>query len=141
MWLYNSIEFTSEMIGEHVGFVYCITNLQNDKKYIGKKTFLSRRTLPPLKGKKRKRKIVKESDWQDYYGSSEEIKQMILEDKADLFKREILHLCNSKGEMAYLEMKEQVDREVLLSDEYYNGIIQVKIHRSHVQSLRSENAD
>ena len=53
-----------------------------------------------------------------------------------MFKREILHLCKSKSEMSYLELKEQMDREVLLNDEYYNGIIQVKIHRAHVKTLK-----
>lgn len=139
MWYYNNEEFTSEMIGDYVGFVYCITDTRNDKKYIGKKTFQSRRTLPPLKGKTRKRKVIKESDWATYYGSSEEVKSLVEEHGGDIFKREILHLCNTKGEMGYLELKEQVEREVLLSDEYYNGIIQAKIHRSHVQSLREKD--
>ena len=138
MWYYNNEVFTSEMIGDYVGFVYCITNTLTNKKYIGKKTFKSRRTLPPLKGKTRKRKVIKESDWMTYYGSSEEVKALVEEQGADTFYREILHLCNTKGEMGYLELKEQVEREVLLSDDYHNGIIQVKIHRSHVQSLKEK---
>jgi len=135
MWNYEGREFTSDMIGEFVGFVYCITDSRNGKKYIGKKTFKSRRTLPPLKGKTRRRKVVKESDWMMYYGSSEEVKSLVEEHGGEVFNREILHLCNSKGEMSYLELKEQIEREVLLSDEYFNGIINCKIHRSHVQSL------
>ena len=70
MWSYNGKEFTSEMIEEYVGFVYIITNLETNMKYVGKKLFTSKRTLPPLKGKTRKRKVVKESDWMEYYGSS-----------------------------------------------------------------------
>lgn len=137
MWYYGDEEFTSDMIGEYVGFVYCITDLNNDnKKYIGKKNFYSTRRLPPLKGKTRKRKVVKESDWQDYFGSSDEVKELVESHGRDSFRREILHLCNSKGEMSYLEAKEQFDREVLLSDEYYNGIINCKIHRSHVRGLK-----
>jgi hypothetical protein len=138
MWAYNDIEFTSEMISDYVGFVYVITNLINKKKYVGKKIFQSKRTLPPLKGKTRKRKVVKESDWMSYYGSSEEVKLLVEEQGSDAFHREILHLCKSKGEMSYLELYEQITRKVLLSDEYYNGIIQAKIHRSHVRSLKSE---
>ena len=138
MWTYNDQLFTSEMIGDYTGFVYCITDTRNQKKYIGKKTFKSRRTLPPLKGKTRRRKVIKESDWMTYYGSSEEVKTLVKEHSGDIFKREILHLCNTKGEMGYLELKEQIEREVLLSDEYYNGIVQAKIHRSHVQSLRRQ---
>lgn len=136
MWLYNGEEFTSEMIGDYVGFVYVITDLSNNKKYVGKKTLMSKRKLPPLKGKTRRRTKIIESDWQTYYGSSDEVKSLVEELGADNFKREILHLCKTKGEMSYLELKEQMDREVLLNDEYYNGIIQVKIHRSHVKSLK-----
>jgi hypothetical protein len=138
MWYYNGEEFTSEMIGEYVGFVYIITDLTNNKKYVGKKLFVSKRKLPPLKGKTRKRTVIKESDWQDYFGSSDEVKSLVESNGRDSFRREILHLCDSKGQMSYLEAKEQFDREVLLSDEYYNGIINCKIHRSHVKSLISK---
>ena len=67
MWHYGDLEFTSEMINEYVGFVYVITDLNNKKKYVGKKLFQSTRRLAPLKGKTRKRKVVKESDWKDYF--------------------------------------------------------------------------
>lgn len=137
MWYYQDNEFTSEMIDKYIGFVYIIEDLSNNKKYVGKKLFRSTRRLKPLKGKTRRRTKIVESDWQSYFGSSEEVKSMVEEKGADNFKREILHLCNSKGEMSYLELKEQIDREVLLKDDYYNGIIQVKIHRSHVQSLKN----
>lgn len=136
MWYYNEKEFTSEMINDYIGFVYVITDLSNNKKYVGKKTLTSKRKLPPLKGKKRRRTKIVESDWQKYYGSSEEVNQLVETLGQDNFKREILHLCKSKSEMSYLELKEQMEREVLLNDEYYNGIIQVKIHRSHVKSLK-----
>ena len=55
-WLLNNKPFTSEMIGNYIGFVYEITDLSNNKKYIGKKNFYSTRKLPPLKGKVKKRK-------------------------------------------------------------------------------------
>lgn len=136
MWHYNGFEFTSDMIGDHVGFVYIITDRSNNKKYVGKKLFMSKRRLQPLKGKTRKRTVIKESDWQTYYGSSEEVKQLVEQMGGDAFHREILHLCNTKGEMSYLEAKEQFDRNVLLDDDYYNGIINCKIHRSHVKNLK-----
>ena len=136
MWYYDGEEFTSEMIGDYIGFVYVITDLSNEKKYVGKKLFQSKRKLPPLKGKTRKRTKITESDWMDYFGSSEEVKLLVEEKGTSNFKREILHLCNTKGEMSYLEAKEQFDRNVLLSDEYYNGIINCKIHRTHVKNLK-----
>lgn len=136
MWYYEGKEFTSEDIGEYMGFVYIITDKTNEKKYVGKKLFKSKRRLPPLKGKTRRRTKVVESDWQDYFGSSDEVKMLVEEHGRDNFHREILHLCDTKGVMSYLEAKEQFDRNVLLDDSYYNGIIQCKIHRSHVKKLK-----
>lgn len=135
MWHHENVEFTSEMIEDYIGFVYVICELSSNKKYVGKKLFKSKRKLPPLKGKTRKRTVIKESDWMDYYGSSEEVKALVETLGASNFHREILHLCMSKGEMSYLEAKEQFDRDVLLSSEYYNGIINCKIHRNHVKRL------
>lgn len=135
MWHYNGEQFTSEMIGEYVGFVYCITDVSNGKKYIGKKLFWSTKKLKPLKGKTRRRTKVEESNWHDYFGSSDEVKTLVEERGAEAFHREILHLCKSRGELSYMELKEQVDREVLLSEDYYNGIIQVRINKSHVKNL------
>ena len=134
-WYYNDKPFTSEMIGDYVGFVYVITDKSNGLKYIGKKGLMSRRRLPPLKGKKRRRTKIIETDWQTYTGSNDVLNQLVEEHGIEKFYREILHLCKTKGEMNYLELYEQVQRNVLLSDEYYNGIIQVKIHRNHVKNL------
>ena len=131
-WLYEGQPFDSDMIGDYVGFVYLITNLQNDKKYIGKKWLWSTKKLPPLKGKKRKRTVVKESDWKQYYGSSEEVKLLLEQLGKDNFKREILRLCKTKGECTYYEAKLQFDFDVLLRDDYYNEFIGCKIHSKHL---------
>lgn len=132
-WLYDGKPFVSEDINDAVGFVYLITNLTSGMKYIGKKNFWAIRTLPPLKGKTRKRKKKTESDWKDYYGSSEEVKTLVESQGRDNFKREILHICDSKGEMSYYELKEQVENDVLFKpDEYYNAFVGAKIHRKHV---------
>lgn len=138
-WIYEGKKFTGEMICDNIGFVYIITNIHNGKRYIGKKNFFSNRTLPPLKGKKRKRKKKIESNWKDYYGSSEELKLLVENDKKH-FNREILHLCKSKGEMSYIEMKEQITRDVLLKpEEYYNSFVGGKIHRNHLNRLIEES--
>jgi len=139
MWYYNGDVFTSEDIRDSIGFVYLITDLSNGRKYVGKKNFWSTRKLPPLKGKTRRRTKKAESDWQDYYGSSEEVKLLVEESGTDRFKREIIRLCKSKGEMSYFEAKEQFDREVLFRDEYYNEFIGCKIHSKHLRGVE-ENA-
>ena len=111
-WTYNNKPFDSEMIGDYIGFVYEITDTENKMKYIGKKKFWSKVTRPPLKGKTRKRRSVKESDWKEYYGSSEEVKQLVENTGDWRFKRKILYLCTTLGEMTYLEMKEQIEQEI-----------------------------
>ena len=47
----------------------------------------------------------------------------------DSFKFEILRWCDSKWELSYHETKLQFEEEVLLRDDYYNGIINVRIGR------------
>jgi len=117
-WVYQGLTFTSEDIKDHYGFVYRITNLSNNKMYIGKKFFWNKKRLPPLKGRKNKRNKLVESDWKQYYGSSEEVKNLVEETGHENFKREILYLCRSKGECAYIEAKLQFDYNVLLSNDY-----------------------
>jgi len=125
-WKYNG-NLVEEIADQYIGFVYIITNLTNNKKYIGKKLAKFKKTRPPLKGKKRKRKSLVESDWQAYWGSSEHLLADVSELGPENFSREILYFCTTRGELSYREAKEQFDRGVLLTDEYYNGIINVRI--------------
>ena len=135
MWYYKGEEFT-EIPEDIIGFVYIITELETGKKYVGKKLAVTTRKLPPLKGKKRRRCVIVETDWRDYFGSSEELKSLVESNGGDKYHREILHLCKSKGAMSYLELKEQVERDVLFRDDYYNEFIGAKIHSKHVTDLK-----
>ena len=125
-WTYQGKEIT-EIPDGYEGFVYLITNLTNNQKYIGKKLAKFKTTKPPLKGKKNKRRGYKESDWQTYWGSSDRLNADIAALGEDKFTREILYLCKGRGEMSYIEAREQFDRRVLETDEYYNGIINVRV--------------
>lgn len=109
------------------GFIYEITNLIENKKYIGKKQCQSKIRRKPLKGKKRKRIDFKESDWKEYTSSSEKLNEDIKLHGKDNFSFRILKICSSKWELAYEEIKEQIKNNVLLRDDYYNGIINVRI--------------
>ena len=134
-WQYNGKE-VSELPENCVGFVYLITNITNNKKYIGKKLARFKVTKKPLKGKKNKRHSTKESDWRTYWGSSDRLNEDVAQLGTDNFTREILYYCESKGELSYLEAKEQFDRSVLESDEYYNGIINVRVGGSDILRRR-----
>lgn len=136
-WYHNNILIES-LPEDCVGFVYLITNISTGKKYIGKKLAkFSKTTYKVVKlknGTKKKKKIRSkiDSDWQEYYGSSEALSKDVQEQGAENFKREILYYCSSKAECSYLEAREQFDRRVLESDDYYNGHIQVRVHKNHV---------
>ena len=134
-WLLKDTIYSPEELNdkEVYGFVYLIENLTNGRKYIGKKFFWSAKTKQVNKKKKR---YKVESDWKDYYGSSAELGIEIANIGKESFKRTILHLCKTKAECAYLELKEQIERDVLLSDEYYNAWIQVKVRKSHLKHLK-----
>ena len=132
MWLYknkviNSIE---DMPADTFGFIYLVTHTPSGKKYLGKKQLISNKTLPALKGKKRKRKIQKESDWKTYYGSQAEVKQLVKESKDMLeFQREILIFVSTKKQLTYFETKLQFVNEVLENNEYLNSNILGKFYR------------
>jgi hypothetical protein len=139
-WTYQG-EKIDTIPDEYEGFVYLITNTTNDRKYIGKKLAKFKTTKPPLKGKKNKRRGYKESDWRDYWGSSDKLQADVEQLGADKFTREILYFCSSRAEMSYLEAKEQFDRRVLETEEYYNGIINVRVGGSKtlIEALQNRN--
>ena len=116
---------------EYEGFVYLITNLKTQQKYVGKKLAKFKTTKPPLKGKKNKRRGYKESDWREYWGSSDRLNEDVKQLGEKNFTREILYYCKSRAEMSYIEAREQFDRRVLETDEYYNGIINVRVGGSN----------
>ena len=131
MWLYNGKEFTTAP-EDYQGFVYEITELSTGKKYIGKKFFWKPKILPKTKKRKRRVKTRVESDWMDYYGSSQTVRRIAINEGYSAFKRQILRLCKTKGECSYYEAKLQFENDVLLKDEYYNEFIGCKIHSKHL---------
>lgn len=131
MWVYNGdiIESIHQMPEGTYGFIYEVTHLPTGRKYIGKKVLIFNRTLPPLKGTKRKRKVQKESDWMTYYGSHQEIKTLIKEGKQEEFSREILEFVPTKKLLTYFECKYLFIKEVLEHNEYINDNILAKFYR------------
>ena len=137
-WYYNN-ELVEEISEEYIGFVYIITNLTNNRKYIGKKLAkFAKTTVRVVKlknGNKRKKRIRGkiESDWKDYYGANDQLSADVAQLGTDKFRRDILYFCKTKAECSYIEAREQFSRRVLESDDYYNGHIQVRVHGSHIK--------
>ena len=119
-----------EVPADAFGFIYEITNITNGKKYIGKKQMVRKIRRSPLKGKKRKRIDFIESDWKTYTGSSDALNIDIATLGLDQFVFKILKFCNSKFELSYFEAKMQFEKDVLLSEDYYNGIINCRIGKA-----------
>lgn len=130
-WVYEDEPYF-EYDGTSVGFVYIIENLITQRKYIGKKTFTTYRTK--MIGGKRK-KVTTESDWKTYYGSNDELCRDVEEHGDENFSRTILRLCKTKGEVSYYEAFYQFERNCLISDDYYNSWIAVRIRKSHLRHL------
>ena len=118
-WIFKNTAFTSNDIGSFFGYVYCITNLQSNKQYIGRKYFWQFR-----KPRGKSRKVRSESDWKRYYGSSAELNADRKLIGNNCFRREIISLHETKGWVNYEETKQLFLNNVLSEDEnYYNSNI------------------
>ena len=134
-WIYRN-EPVTELPTDCAGFVYLITNTENGRMYVGKKLSRFKTTRYKMHTQKNGKKVRKKikgavsSDWQDYYGSSDQLNRDVETLGKDRFRREILYYCRSKAELNYVEAREQFARKVLESDQYYNGHIRVRVHGS-----------
>jgi len=131
-WKYKGKVFRSEQIEDNEGFVYCITNLLTNRRYIGRKYFWELRKAPGSK-----RRTRKESNWQKYHGSCLPLLNDVQKYGPENFRREILGLYKHRPLVNYFEIKEQFIREVLETDEYYNENINGKWHwvKAHTDKL------
>lgn len=133
-WTFNGEAFHTEDIASHEGFVYCIHG--PEKQYVGRKYFWERRKNP-----RTKRRVKKESDWKDYYGSSSSLSEDVERLGKECFRREIISLHKTRGDVNYTETKIQFLLNVLEDDKYYNDNILVKYKRrpEHIMEARLIN--
>lgn len=136
-WQFHGKDFDSEDIGKSQGFVYVIET-PDGKLYIGKKFFYS---IRKKKGFIRRQRA--ESDWKNYYGSSEYLKEIVKEQGKDSFKRIILSLHKTRGDCGYEEVKQQFSHDVLENDNFLNDNINGKWFRKpqHIIDDRIINED
>tara|TARA_Y100000289_G_scaffold6099_1_gene5544 strand:+ start:2436 stop:2867 length:432 start_codon:yes stop_codon:yes gene_type:complete len=129
-WEYMGTVFDGSLIRDNWGFVYEITNLVNQRRYIGRKYFWQKRK--PRGGKRR---VTSESDWKRYYGSCPELKDDIKVFGKESFKREILSLHRTPGRVNYEETRQLFLHDVLTealdngTPAYYNSNILGRYYR------------
>ena len=129
-WYYMERPFSGSDVGNYYGFVYRITNITNQRQYIGRKYFWSFRTP---KGKKRK--VKQESDWRKYYGSCPELREDIERIGKLNFSRTILSLHKTKGKTNFEETRQLFYHNVLTEEldtgvpRYYNSNILSRYYR------------
>lgn len=129
-WLYEG-QYVDVLDPTWYGFVYCITHIPTGRAYIGKK-LLWFKGHKQVKGKKKK--ILKESDWRTYCGSSTELQGDVEKFGQAEFRFEVLRFCTTKGECSYHEAKQQFANDVLYHPTlFYNAYIGCRIHRSHLK--------
>ena len=132
-WLYKGEPISEIDTSEYKAFVYIITNLADNRFYIGYKQTTFAKTKQ-VKGKKKRHQV--ESDWRDYWSSSEELKSDVEKHGVDNFRREILYFCKSKSMASYLELREQIDRRVMETPLLtYNGIVNARVSRMHLKNV------
>jgi hypothetical protein len=131
MWYYQNklINEIADLPEGAFGFIYQTTHIPTGKRYIGKKSLIY--NLKKKLGKKEKalwegkgrppiyKRVLKESDWKNYYGSHSFIKEANEED----LTREIIHIAYNKKELTYLECKYQFTLGVLESRSVLNDNI------------------
>lgn len=128
-WKYKKtvVEGLSDIPEGTIGFIYLIVNEDTREWYVGKKSLYSMRTLPPLKGTKRKRKVTKESDWLKYQSSSKIVKEWISPYK------EIIEYCPTKKMLTFREMQAIICMNGMEDDKCLNDNVLGKFFKSDFQ--------
>ena len=138
-WQWNGRDLTEDDAEKYYGFVYCIHNLKEKKRYIGKK-FFTKAGYRQVKGKRKKTR--KPSDWPTYWGSNDKLIADVERLGEENFVREVLHLCVNRSDCAYLELKEQMIAKALEREDFYNDWIMCKISKKNLRFLsETEQSD
>lgn len=112
--------------GDALGFLYKITDKKTKKFYIGIKQVSKRIKRKPLKGKKRNRISIGESDWRTYCSSSGEISEEIKKDESK-YIFEILSFHPTKTLLKYAEAEYLIKNECLFDPNCYNQMFNYRL--------------
>tara|TARA_R100000773_G_C4152830_1_gene74099 strand:- start:154 stop:606 length:453 start_codon:yes stop_codon:yes gene_type:complete len=136
----ETISSISDFPDNTFGFVYRVTHIPTGKSYIGKKVLYFQRKVKLTKkdlelyegvvGRKPSYKLaIKESNWQDYWGSNKLLKEVMELEPIENFERCIIKTASNKKLLTYYETKYQFIYQVLEKpDEFYNDNILGKFY-------------
>ena len=122
-------------VPDAIGFIYKITNLIDNRQYIGKKLQVFKTSKKALKNRTNKRRGTKVSDWKTYTGSSKSLNTDIETLGKENFKFEILHWCKNKMELSFYETKFIIDYDAIFSKKFYNEYLSCRF-RCHSQNKK-----
>ncbi len=134
-WFYLESPFSGDDVGDYWGFVYNITNLENQRQYIGRKYFWQKRKPRATNKDRKRRRVTSESNWRNYYGSCPELKDDIAKFGKESFRRSILSLHTTVGKTNYEETRQLFLNNVLIESltdgtpAFYNSNILGRYYR------------
>lgn len=133
MWIFNGKEINghNDLIESCTDFVYIIT-YTNGQSYIGKKAVRSIRKRPPLKGKKRNRRLLINHPFLKYKGSHEDADELTVQLK------EILYQCSTRKASTYLEAALLFHYDAIFDPKYLNSSISGKFFSKDLEGLLKE---
>jgi hypothetical protein len=147
-WIHQNIEIENinQIPETALAFIYRIERISDGKFYVGRKMLSSNRKVRLTKKEKllpeNKRKIfkrvIKETDWKDYWGSSKELLEDIKLLGKESFKREILCFTTSKSDTSFYEMFYQMKFNVLFENSYNGHIANTKFFKGKISQLSNE---
>ena len=113
-WIYQGEEIDS--LPDEVMYMVYKIDYTNGTSYVGMKVVRSELKQTPLKGMRKNavRRVLKQSNWKTYIGSSKENVGL------EIALKTILHLCSNKRSASYLETKELFTRGAIEGSEYNN---------------------
>ena len=135
MWTFNGEEVNShEDLEPGCTDIVYIIRYTNGQEYIGKKAVRAIRKKPPLKGKKRCRRIMTNLPFINYEGSHE-FKDLNLQVES----KKILYQCSTRKATTYLEAALLFHYDAIFNDEYLNKNISGKFFDNDLDGVISEN--
>jgi hypothetical protein len=151
--LADTIEVESAFLENGILRIVLVNIVPEEKKpkkipinYIGKKQLISiinkklgKKELIAIKEERKqnkvqgkpptKKKVVQESNWLDYYGSSKPLLEEIKKLGKEKYKREIIQIASNSKQLTYYEALYQMSENVLQRDDSFNDNIAGKWYR------------